>query len=127
MLDTPSPSVAERMAVVMRDINAEEGCCTTAALLGHFDQAAIDAHAGEARRIANGLFVRHDQPTTPAPHDRAARLRKAVALVGGLMPDIGGITSSLRTVGFTNPELADLWPELIANAGDLFIATRGGH
>lgn len=125
MLDTQTnPPTAERMAVVMRDLNAEQDGCTTEALLGHFTPEEIDQHQAEARRLANKLFVRNDEPTKPS---REARLRKAITIVSGLMPDIGGITSSLRTIGFSNAELADLWTDLIAGAGGSFIETRGGH
>lgn len=126
MLDTHTITdpIAERMATAMIALNANMDGCHEQSLLAEFSRAEIDQYQVEARRLANSMFVRTEASVQPS---RAERLRKAIAIVGGLMPDIGGITSSLRTVGFTNPELADLWSELIAGAGDAFIETRGGH
>lgn len=115
LLDIP-----QRMAVVMRDLNAEQDGCTEKALLGWFTPDEIARYSGEAERLANSIFVRREEPT----YDRKTRVAQAVARVANMLPQADDIRDTLALHFFSPDEIEHFWSEVMLAAGTRLARTR---
>lgn len=125
----PDTSVAERIAAIMFDLNAEEGCATRERILDRMDldgltSLDLDLYGVEARQIANKSMVRRED--RPAAR-RAARIKLGANYLGHIMPSVQEICAALQLRSFTKTELDDILPEIIAQAADDFAHKAGAQ
>lgn len=119
--------VADRIAAVMIDLYAEDGAATRDRIIERLEQEGLtsfdlDLYEVEARKIANGRFVRHeDRPAV----SRATRISRAATEIAHLLPGMPAITMHLQARNFSKPELDDILGEALAQAADRF-AEEGG-
>ncbi|WP_338606888.1 hypothetical protein V6617_10260 [Pelagibacterium nitratireducens] len=124
----PSLPVAERIAAIMIDLQAE-GAATEKRILERmaqeglteFDLAMYGAQAGG---IANERFMRREDHSAAK---RANRIKEAARLIGHLVPSTQEICAALQSRSFTKPELEDILPEAIASAADAFAHAGGAQ
>lgn len=127
-LPKPALHVAERIAGIMIDLQAE-GAATEKRILERmaqeglteFDLAMYGAQAGG---IANECFVRHEDHSAAK---RANRIKEAARLIGHLVPSTQEICAALQSRSFTKPELDDILPDAIASAADAFAHAGGAQ
>jgi 5,10-methylenetetrahydrofolate reductase len=121
--------VADRIAAVMIDLQAEDGAATRDRIIERLEQEGLtsfdlDLYEVEARKIANGLFVRHeDRPAV----SRATRISRAATEIARLLPGMPAITLHLQARNFSKPELDDILHEAIAMAADEFAHQAGAQ
>ncbi len=119
--------VADRIAAVMIDLYAEDGAATRDRIIERREQEGLtsfdlDLYEVEARKIANGRFVRHeDRPAV----SRSTRISRAATEIARLLPGVPAITLHLQARNFSKPELDDILGEALAQAADRF-AEEGG-
>lgn len=117
----PLTTIADRIAdVYIR--NGKDGQPTMAADLAAegFNPDQIAAHGPAAQRIAKKALTRDVADDAPVTYDRVARVQKAAALIGGVLPDAQQIFRLLREENYPAREIGILWPEILAVAGDVF-------
>lgn len=98
--------------VTERDFEAEPETC---------DLTAEDLH----RNIGRATQLVEAPAQLSVAYNRAQRLTAARALVLGLMPSVGEVTSSLRRHEYSNTEIADLWPDLVPAIAEDFTVRCG--
>ena len=121
-------SIPERMAAVMR-ANRIQGQPTTrddfhqALETCDLSDAELDANIGAAKRLVDPEVVRHDQPPRPGrywnidPDYRRERVTRGAALVTRTLPGDDVAVAALLSAGYCAAEIADLWSEIMAEAG----------
>lgn len=114
------------VAAEMRDIilgKAADGLPTMDTDLEHFTVAEIKEHFPAARRAANAQLVRQ-VGDDPCYETRDQLLNRAKKLLFARMPTATEMHAVLRTHGIANSEIADLWPELMADLGEMLPNNR---